>query len=83
VMLDVGHKDLAGSGLRLGRRVSVKVGGDRFIGHYGVTFTDVPAGELLVYEDASRSLALAINRASAADGLGLSLDCEVRLGPLD
>jgi S-adenosylmethionine hydrolase len=83
VTLDVTHEDLAGSGLRLGRRVEIGVAGDRFVGHYGVTFTDVPPGEVLVYEDASRSLALAINRASAAAGLGLELDAEVRLAPLD
>jgi S-adenosylmethionine hydrolase len=46
------------------------------------TFADVPPGELLLYEDASRSLALAVNRGSAAELLGLAPDAEVRLIPL-
>jgi S-adenosyl-L-methionine hydrolase (adenosine-forming) len=49
--------------------------------HYATTFADVPAGALLLYEDAYRWLALAVNRGSAADLLGLSLDAEVRIRP--
>ena len=40
-------------------------------------------GELLLYEDAYRWLALAVNRGSAADLLGLRLDDEVRIKPAD
>ena len=45
------------------------------------TFADVGAGELLLYEDAWRSLALAVNRGDAAALLGLRPDDEVRLAP--
>jgi S-adenosylmethionine hydrolase len=45
------------------------------------TFADVRAGELLLYEDAWRSLALAVNRGDAAQLLGLARDDEVRLTP--
>ena len=38
-----------------------------------------PPGELLLYEDAYRTLALAVNRGSAAQHLGLDLDAEVRI----
>ena len=38
-------------------------------------------GELLVYEDAYRTLAVAINRGDAAGTLGLAPDTEVRLRP--
>jgi S-adenosylmethionine hydrolase len=41
----------------------------------------VPAGRLLLYEDSYRWLALAVNRGSAADLLGLRLDDEVRIKP--
>jgi S-adenosylmethionine hydrolase len=41
----------------------------------------MPPGELLIYEDAWRSLALAVNRGSAAGLLGLRQDDEVRLAP--
>ena len=50
-------------------------------GHYATTFADVAAGRLLLYEDAYRWLALAVNRGSAADLLGLRLDDEVRIKP--
>jgi hypothetical protein len=77
VMLDVEHAELAGSGLRLGHRVTV----NDELAHYATTFVDVPPGELLLYEDAYRTLALAVNRGSAAHHLGLDLDAEVRIRP--
>jgi S-adenosyl-L-methionine hydrolase (adenosine-forming) len=77
VMLDVEHETVASSGLRLGFPVVV----NDEDAHYATTFADVPAGALLLYEDAYRWLALAVNRGSAADLLGLSLDAEVRIRP--
>ena len=77
VMLDAEHAELVASGLKLGHRVTV----NEELAHYARTFTDVPPGELLLYEDAYRTLALAINRGSAANHLGLELDAEVRIRP--
>jgi S-adenosylmethionine hydrolase len=77
VMLDVEHDEVGEHGLRLGHPVSVN---DEH-GHYATTFADVAAGRLLLYEDAYRWLALAVNRGSAADLLGLRLDDEVRIKP--
>jgi S-adenosylmethionine hydrolase len=77
VMLDVEHDELIASGLKLGHRVSV----NDELAHYATTFVDVPPGELLLYEDAYRTLALAVNRGSAAHHLGLDLDAEVRIRP--
>jgi S-adenosylmethionine hydrolase len=77
VQLDVTHDQLAGSGLKLGR--AVRVGGEP--AQYAQTFADVAPGELLLYEDAYRSLALAVNRGSAAERLGLSADDVVVLEP--
>jgi S-adenosylmethionine hydrolase len=76
VTLDVEHSELARSGLRLGRPVTVN--GRRAL--YATTFADVPPGELLVYEDGYRALALAVNRGSALEALGLALDAEVHIG---
>jgi len=45
------------------------------------TFADVPAGALLVYEDSSGALALAVNKGSAREALGLAAGDEVRLRP--
>src|SRR5213592_3726781 len=82
VILDVAHDQLAGSGLRLGGRVEVDVGGAVSQARFATTFADVEPGELLVYEDAQQNLALAVNRGSALGELGLSRDAELRLRPL-
>ena len=46
-----------------------------------MTFADVAVGELLVYEDAWRMLAVAVNRGNAARELALRPDSELRLRP--
>jgi S-adenosylmethionine hydrolase len=80
--LNVGHDDLADSGLRLGRPVLLEAGaGRRRRAQYAVTFADVAPGELLVYEDAWRTLAVAVNRGNAARELALRPDSELRLRP--
>ena len=50
--------------------MEVEVGGERYLATYAHTFADVAPGELLVYEDAYRALALAVNRGDAAATLG-------------
>jgi hypothetical protein len=77
VQLDVTHEQLAGSGLKVGR--AVLLGEERIT--FARTFSDVPAGELVLYEDAYRRLALAVNRGSAAERLGLAPDDVVTLAP--
>lgn len=77
ITLDVEHQELTGTGLRLGRQVHVN---DR-AAQYAVTFSDVGAGELLLYEDAYRTLALAVNRGSARDVLSVALDDTLTIRP--
>jgi len=63
--------------LRLGRPV-------RVAGHgavYARTYADVAPGDLLLYEDASRSLAVAVNSGDAAARLGVRAGDEVPLVP--
>jgi S-adenosylmethionine hydrolase len=81
VGLNVDHERLTGSGLTLGGRVAVEAGGECYLATYAQTFADVDPGELIVYEDAYRTLALAINRGDAAGTLRLGVDVEVRLRP--
>jgi S-adenosylmethionine hydrolase len=81
VGLNVDHERLAGTGITLGGRVAVEAAGERYAGTYAQTFADVHPGELLVYQDAYRTLALAVNRGDAAGTLGLRVDAEVRLRP--
>ena len=80
--LDVAHADLAGSGLALGKPVEVEVGGgERFIATFAQTFADVRPGDVILYEDAYRSLALAVNRGDAGAALKLRPDARVVLRP--
>ena len=79
--LDLDHAMLPKTGLRLGRRVWVGAGGVTLDAVYSVTFSDVSPGQLILYEDSYRSLALAVNRGSAAEVLDLSAGVEVTLRP--
>jgi S-adenosylmethionine hydrolase len=79
--LNVGHQALAGTGLTLGRGLELEVGHERHEATFTQTFADVGDGALLVYEDAYRSLAVAINRGDAAAELELEPGVEVRLRP--
>ena len=79
--LNVGHEDMAGTGITLGGTVELEVAGERYLATYAQTFADVRPGELIVYEDAYRTLAVAINRGDAAATLALRPDAELRLRP--
>jgi len=92
VTLDLSHDQLAGTGLMLGVTAeivvdsgdggaAVQLGGGRLAAPFVRTFADVGPHEAILYEDASRSLAIAINRGDAAAELGLRPNDEVRLRP--
>jgi len=81
VGLNAGHADLAGTELRLGSELEVEVRGARHSGRVAETFADVAPDELILYEDAYRTLAVALNRGDAAATLGIRIDDEVRLSP--
>ena len=79
--LNVRHDELPATGLTLGTAVEIEVGGERFNATVAQTFADVSAGEPMIYEDAYRTLAIAINRGDAAFAMRLEPDTEVRLRP--
>ncbi len=81
VVLNLGHGEPAETFLRAGAPVRLESTGARMEARYARTFADVAPGRGIVYEDAYRSLALAVNRGSAAETLGLSPDDEVVLLP--
>lgn len=80
-LLNAGHDAAAAAGLRLGRGVTVTSGGHAAPAQYAWTFADVPAGTPLLYEDATRTLAIAVNRGSAAAELGLAPGSDVQIEP--
>lgn len=81
LQLDASHEELAGTGLKLGRAVELECSGTTHSAHYVRTFADVTAGDLLVYEDASRTLAVALSHGDAARRLGISVADELRIRP--
>jgi S-adenosyl-L-methionine hydrolase (adenosine-forming) len=81
VQLNADHRDLARAGLKLGHAIvleSPRLERAR-AGHYVRTFADARPGEMIVYEDAYRMLAVAISHGDAAETLGLSADDELRI----
>ena len=79
VMLDIAHDQLVDSGLKLGQAVRVEIGGRESEAQFARAFADVAPGQLLVYEDASRNLSLAVNTGDAAEELMLRPGDEIRL----
>jgi S-adenosylmethionine hydrolase len=69
VTLLADHTDLAAAGLRIGRPVVVSADNRTLTASYARTFADVRPGEALVYEDATRAIAVAINTGDAAAAL--------------
>jgi hypothetical protein len=76
VQVNANHEELVGAelGVGLGTLVELEVGRrGRHHAHYVRTFADVDAGELLLYEDADGTLAVAVSHGSAAERLGLAV----------
>jgi S-adenosyl-L-methionine hydrolase (adenosine-forming) len=78
VQLDASGEAL---GSRPGESVAISVRGESWPGVCGRTFADAAPGDLLVYEDSDLRLAVAVNRGSAADRLGISVGDELRIAP--
>ena len=66
----------------MGSQVRVAAGAQDREARVVQTFADVAEGELLLYEDAWSSLALAINRGDASTELEIGVDDEVRISPI-
>jgi len=79
--LDATVGDLDAGPLAGAKAVEVSVGRATAPARLGRAFADVEPGELLLYEDSSRTLALAVNQGSAAELFGLEPDLEVVLAP--
>lgn len=81
VQLNAEHDDLSALGLKLGRPVRLEATSGSHGAQYVRTFADVEAGELIVYEDAYRRLAVAVSHGDAARRLDLAIDDELRVRP--
>jgi S-adenosylmethionine hydrolase len=75
IQLDAGHDEISPAGLKLGQSALI---GDHEA-RYVRTFADAPGGELLLYEDSARMLAIAVSQGSAAERLGVAPGDELRI----
>jgi S-adenosylmethionine hydrolase len=82
VQLDAQHEDLHAAGLRLGRAVELRTAtGSSYCCPFVRTFADVAPGQLLVYEDAYRRLAVAVSRGDASRHIATAVDGELWIRP--
>ncbi len=72
VSLAASTADLARLGVQRGMTATVGTGDAEQRAFFGQTFADVPEGGLVLLEDSTRTLALAVNLGSAAELLGVS-----------
>ena len=79
VQLNLTRDDLDGIGVVPGAKVEVEVLRERYYAVFARTFTDARAGDLILYEDSYRNVAIAINRGNAANMLHARPGYEVRI----
>ncbi len=82
VTLDVNASMLSGGPVQQGGRFEIRAPDGRFEGVWARTFADVAPSDVLLFEDSSGSLALAVSGGSAAGLMNLEPDSEVTLRPL-
>ena len=79
VQLNLTRAELDRVGIEPGSQVEVEVGFERYFAIAAATFAEVRAGDIVLYEDAYRNVALAINKGSAAEMFGVVVGQELGL----
>jgi S-adenosyl-L-methionine hydrolase (adenosine-forming) len=82
VTLNLDASMLAGGPLKPGERLEVRAPDGRFQALWARTFADVGPADVLLFEDSSGALAIAVSGGSAAGLLNLERDSEITLRPL-
>jgi S-adenosylmethionine hydrolase len=81
VQLNLRSEHLERVGILPGTRVEVEVGWERCYAVAARTFADVRSGDIVLYEDAYRNVALALNQGNAAQMLRARVGQELRISP--
>jgi S-adenosylmethionine hydrolase len=79
IQLNLTRDHLDRIGIAPGTTVELALGLDRYFAVAARTFGDARAGDLILYEDSYRNVAIAINRGSAGDLLGARPGQELRI----
>ncbi|HEX3804231.1 MAG TPA: SAM-dependent chlorinase/fluorinase [Solirubrobacteraceae bacterium] len=81
LQLGAGWDDIAGIGVGLGDLLQVRLpSGELHPATFARTFSDVPEGKLILFQDSAAKLALGFNQGSAAIRLGLRPGDQLRIG---
>ena len=67
MQLNMTREDLDQVGIVPGTRFELEVAGERYYATAARTYADARPGEIVLYEDSYRNVAIAINRGSAAE----------------
>src|SRR5262249_44623269 len=67
MQLNMSREDLDQVGIVPGTRFEVEVAGERYYATAARTYADARPGEIVLYEDSYRNVAIAINRGNAAE----------------
>jgi S-adenosylmethionine hydrolase len=79
IALNLSREHLDAVSIVPGMRVELAARGNRYYAVAARTFADAPTGELILYEDSYRSVAIAVSRGSAAAVLGVDEGAEIVL----
>jgi S-adenosyl-L-methionine hydrolase (adenosine-forming) len=79
VQVNATTEDLERARMQPGTRVEIDVGFESYFALVAATFADVRPGDILVYEDSYRNVALAINGGNAAEMLSARPGQELRI----
>ena len=79
IALNLSREHLDSVSIVPGMRVELAARGNRYYAVAARTFADAPTGELILYEDSYRSVAIAVSRGSAAAVLGVEEGAEIVL----
>jgi S-adenosyl-L-methionine hydrolase (adenosine-forming) len=81
IQLNLTSRELEQVGIVPGTKVEVEIRFERYYAVAARTFADVRAGDIVLYEDAYRNIALAINSGNAAHMFSARVGQEVLLSP--
>jgi S-adenosyl-L-methionine hydrolase (adenosine-forming) len=81
IQLNLTSRDLEKIGIVPGTKVELEVRFERYFAVAARTFAEVRTGDIVLYEDSYRNIALAINQGNAARMFSLRVGQEVLLSP--
>jgi S-adenosylmethionine hydrolase len=83
MQLNLTRQELEEAGIEPGTRVELVLQGERYYATAARAFTDASPGDIILYEDSYRNIAVAINRGSAAEMMAARAGQELEIHLVD